>query len=289
MRGKERRESAGGKRQPVLEDSWGTGEGVKNGADILRCRFHGRAGGGRHCTIFPGMPAVQDATRPSLSRRSSRRLTDHLIGDDEPAAPEPQEIARAATPEAAAEFSVKPLTVDLVDSMTNVHNEGFGSKTCCCCFPVADTDGRIRAFYTKHPERLPMCGLAVDKDGVPVGYVQLAIYPMNDKDGLHDTKPGETYIEQISVSAAARGKGIGKRLLQWAEAQARAANGTSMTLSVINGNPARRLYERFGFVVVPEDPCEQCVGCCVVTCLMGRPYGLCDPHFGAVEMKMVLQ
>ena len=100
---------------------------------------------------------------------------------------------------------------------------------------------------------------------------------------------GETYIEQISVSAAARGKGIGKRLLQWAEAQARAANGTSMTLTVLNGNPARRLYERFGFVVVPEDPCEQCVGCCVVTCLMGRPYGLCDPHFGGVEMKMVLE
>ena len=225
---------------------------MKNGANPLRCRF-GRAGGG-HCTILPGMPPVQDATRPSLSRRSSRRLTDHLIGDDEPAAPEPQEIARAATPEAAAEFSVKPLTVDLVDSMTNVHNEGFGSKTCCFCFPVADTDGRIRTFYAKHPERLPMCGLAVGKDGVPVGYVQLAIYPMNDKDGLHDTKPGETYIEQISVSAAARGKGIGRLLLQWAEAQARAANGTSMTLSVLNGNPARRLYERFGFEVVPVGP-----------------------------------
>ena len=91
------------------------------------------------------------------------------------------------------------------------------------------------------------------------------------------------------MSAAARGKGIGRLLLQWAEAQARAANGTSMTLSVLNGNPARRLYERFGFVVVPADPCEQLVSCCVVTSLMGRPYGLCDPHFGGVEMKMVLE
>ena len=100
---------------------------------------------------------------------------------------------------------------------------------------------------------------------------------------------GKTYIEQICVSAAARGKGIGRLLLQWAEAQARAANGTSMTLSVLNGNPARRLYERFGFVVVPEGPCEQGVGCCVVTCLMGRPYGVCDPHCGAVEMKMALE
>ena len=38
------------------------------------------------------MPPAQDATRPSLSRRSSRRLTGHLVGDDDPAAPEPHEI-----------------------------------------------------------------------------------------------------------------------------------------------------------------------------------------------------
>ena len=236
------------------------------------------------------MSLVQDTTAPSASRRSSRRLADHMVGDDDPAVPEPQEIARQEATRSASEWSVKPLTMDLVDSMRNVHNEGFGSKTCCCCCPVADTDGSIRRFYTKHPERLPMCGLAVGKDGVPVGYVQLAIYPINDKDGLHVTKPGETYVEQICVSDAARGKGIGKLLLQWAEAKARAAGGTSMTLSVLNGNPARRLYERFGFVVVPEEgPCEHCIGGCVVTCLMGRPYGLCDPHFGAVSMKMLLQ
>ena len=51
--------------------------------------------------------------------------------------------------------------------------------------------------------------------------MQLAIHPMNDKDGLHTTKPGETYIEQIGVATAARGKGVGKLLLQWAEAQVR--------------------------------------------------------------------
>ena len=28
--------------------------------------------------------------------------------------------------------------------------------------------------------------------GTPLGYVQLAIYPMNDKDGLHSTRPGLT-------------------------------------------------------------------------------------------------
>eukprot|EP00908_Phaeocystis_cordata_P002444 Transcript_12652.p1 GENE.Transcript_12652~~Transcript_12652.p1 ORF type:complete len:231 (-),score=62.86 Transcript_12652:103-795(-) len=227
-------------------------------------------------------PASSTPTVGPLSR--SRSGSKHMIGNDS-VAPEPPEMARGV---ATGEWSVRPLTLDLIDAMTNVHNSGFGSKVCCCCCPVADTDGSIRRFFDKHPERLPMCGLAVGHDGV-LGYVQLATYPTNDKDGLHTTKPGETYVEQICVTSAARGKGIGRLLLQWAEEQARAANSTFMTLSVLNGNPARRLYERFGFEVVPADPCEQSIGCCLVTCLMGRPYGLCDPHFGAVDMKKVLQ
>ena len=110
-----------------------------------------------------------------------------------------------------------------------------------------------------------MCGIAVGKDGTPLGFVMLAIHPMNDKDGLHSTKPGETYVEQLSVAAAARGKGIGTKLLQWAEARARESNSTTLTLSVINGNPARRLYERFGFVAKRTDPCEDCItGCCII-------------------------
>jgi ribosomal protein S18 acetylase RimI-like enzyme len=185
-------------------------------------------------------------------------------------------------------FSIQPLSMATTEAMVRVHNEGFGSKICCLCFPVADMDGRIRRFYEKHPERLPMCGVAVGRDGTPLGYVQLAIHPMNDKDGLHTTKPGETYIEQISVSAEARGKGIGKLLLEWAEARAREHKSTVVTLSVLSGNPARRLYERFGFEAIPVDGCEECVNCCVVSLLVGRPYGACDPHWGVVDMRKTL-
>ena len=78
---------------------------------------------------------------------------------------------------------------------------------------------------------------------------------------------------------------------------AREQSSNVLTLSVINGNRSRRLYERFGFeAVVPKTyinaACEQCiVGCivgCMVCCLVGRPYGVCDPHFGYVEMRMPL-
>jgi len=62
-----------------------------------------------------------------------------------------------------------------------------------------------------------------------------------------------------------------------------------LTLAVLNGNPARRLYERFGFVAEARgDGCSDCIEACVVFCIIGRPYGLCDPHCGAVDMAKPL-
>ena len=178
---------------------------------------------------------------------------------------------------------MKPLTLDMVYAMADVMKEGFGSKRCCACVPIGNTN-EIYKFFQKHPERLERTGLAIGKDGKPLGFVQIAIYPQHDKDGLHTNKPGETYVGMVGVAAAARGKGVRKMLLQWAEDQARANNGTTLSLTVLNGNPARRLYERFGFVEVPTDECEQCITACVITIIAGRPYGCCDQHCGGVDM-----
>eukprot|EP00966_Prymnesium_polylepis_P225099 5206283-Prymnesium_polylepis.2 len=179
--------------------------------------------------------------------------------------------------------------MELIDELTKVHNEGFGSKYCCLVCPIARTPKAVRSFYQRHPERLPYCGVALGKNGEVLGFIQIAIHPMHDKDGLHETKPGEAYIEQVGVGAAARGKGVGKLLLTWAETQARERGCTLLTLGVLNGNPARRLYERFGFREIEVDPCEQCIVTGVVFCIVGRPYGLCDPHCGAVDMRKPLQ
>lgn len=57
-----------------------------------------------------------------------------------------------------------------------------------------------------------------------------------------------------------------------------------MTLGVINGNPAMRLYKRFGFEVNKTDCCDEAIMMCLVTCLFGRPYGLCHPNWGGSDM-----
>lgn len=61
-------------------------------------------------------------------------------------------------------------------------------------------------------------------------------------------RPDVLLMDGIAVGAAARGKGVGTRLLQAIEEHARALNKRSIRLDVINTNPgARRLYERVGY------------------------------------------
>lgn len=64
---------------------------------------------------------------------------------------------------------------------------------------------------------------------------------------------GELHIECLAVSARARGKGIGTRLLAAVELWAREGGYRQVGLEVVDTNPlARRLYEREGFVARRE-------------------------------------
>ena len=59
-------------------------------------------------------------------------------------------------------------------------------------------------------------------------------------------------LVQIQLTPSLQGRGLGTRLLRRLVDEARRA-GASLRLSVLKANPARRLYERLGFVVVGED------------------------------------
>ena len=56
---------------------------------------------------------------------------------------------------------------------------------------------------------------------------------------------------QLQIVPELQGCGLGARLLQQVIAEATEA-GASIALDVLKSNPARRLYERFGFVVARE-------------------------------------
>jgi ribosomal protein S18 acetylase RimI-like enzyme len=143
----------------------------------------------------------------------------------------------------------------------------------------------IRKRYANYPaDKLNVGAVVVDSAGNALGYLQMALHGMPVyPEGLHTTKPGEAYIETIGVGPNARGKGVGTTLLVWAEATAKERGCTVLGLGVVNGNPASRLYDRFGFVAEEVDCCDSLCGAGIVFCLLGRPYGCCA-QWGSTDM-----
>jgi ribosomal protein S18 acetylase RimI-like enzyme len=78
-------------------------------------------------------------------------------------------------------------------------------------------------------------------DGVVVGFIQV----VNFADRL--------YLRQIHLIDGFRGRGIGSTLIG-AELKHGAESGRPVTLDVMHGNPARRLYVRLGFESTGKDP-----------------------------------
>lgn len=67
--------------------------------------------------------------------------------------------------------------------------------------------------------------------------------------------PAGWRVVQIQIDPAFQGQGLGRRLLAGLLRQAD-DEGAPVTLSVLKGNPARRLYESLGFIPVEETDLE---------------------------------
>ena len=218
-----------------------------------------------------------------------------------PVVPLPEDMKRGdqdASPRSTKQtVTVQTLTMELLTAndcfgaaqITRAYNDGAGAKKCCLCCSLAEhSSGRgVVKYMEKNPARLPCWGVAVGSDGRPLGYVAMTFHPMQPMDGLHTTKPGEAYIDHVMVSSAARGGGVGTKLLEWAEALARERGATVLALEVLNGNPAQRLYERFGMAVQPAGLCTQwCISPLFICCFASQHYG-CS-HWGSVLMTKSL-
>ena len=96
-------------------------------------------------------------------------------------------------------------------------------------------DHQFRAQHNHYQGHYPAASwLVVEAAGAPIGRLYL------------DDRDGDLHLIDISLVPERRGGGIGTAimadLLDWAR-----AGGKTMTLYVEPPNPARRLYERFGF------------------------------------------
>jgi len=71
---------------------------------------------------------------------------------------------------------------------------------------------------------------------------------------LENRVPGCWYVNMLAVFRQYRGMGIGRRLLEQSEKRAAAAAKREMGVIVEDDNPARRLYEAFGFEEAGTEP-----------------------------------
>jgi ribosomal protein S18 acetylase RimI-like enzyme len=78
-------------------------------------------------------------------------------------------------------------------------------------------------------------------DNLDVGFIQVIEY----LDRL--------YLRQLHLRDGFRGRGIGSKLID-AQLKRAAISVKPLTLEVLHGNPAKRLYLRLGFKVTGQDP-----------------------------------
>lgn len=111
--------------------------------------------------------------------------------------------------------------------------------------------------------------LAQNTEGVAVGVVWLRCFAADD--------PGYGFVAEtipelsIWTSAKYRGRGVGGMLLHRVVEAARSRGVAAISLSVEDGNPAARLYERHGFRPAPDGP----HGCLLLE--LGSAFGGHDP------------
>lgn len=90
------------------------------------------------------------------------------------------------------------------------------------------------------------CAWLVERDGEVIGYA-IVTYGYDLELGGRDS-----FLTDLWIDPPARGRGAGGEALRLVMAELRARGVHALHLGVRPDNPARRLYERSGFVAVPR-------------------------------------
>lgn len=188
-------------------------------------------------------------------------------------------------------IEIVPLHTKHYPDAIQVLNDGFGTKRAFCCLTNTKTHTEFSNSYKRRPEKKELAFVAVDTNNDAVlGYVQLSKPNVPAFWGLHTCAPNEVYVDQLGVSADARGRGVGTKLMDFCEEYARNLNGINvLTLDVLRGNRALAFYKRIGFEIIPpKSSIDDCFTNCFVWLVVGRPYGLCNSQWGVHKMQKKL-
>jgi len=154
---------------------------------------------------------------------------------------------RSAAPRVTADrITLRPETAEDDDFLRALYASTRAHEMAVTGWTAAQQDVFLRSQFDlqRHHYRAHYPSAAFDiilLDAVPVG----RIYVHRAPDAIR--------LMDVALVPAARGNGIGTRLVERLLAAAAESNA-AVTLNVEPYNPARRLYERFGFRVIEEEP-----------------------------------
>ncbi len=179
-----------------------------------------------------GELTLRAATAPD-----TERIAELISGE-----PGQEAIALACCEEAARKFGM---------GLIRIPNGPLGRQQSV----VAEMDGRVVGVIQAHPAgvnpfaatpRLALLALRTFGAGI------VSVYGRNQARQRVEPKipEGAYHISEIDVDPVHRNQGIGGKLLDYAETDARERSFRQMSLHTTTINPARRLYERHGFRVV---------------------------------------
>ena len=106
---------------------------------------------------------------------------------------------------------------------------------------------RVYEAYAEDAEHGRRLLIAAFSEDTIVGTVQVVFAP-------HPNQPHRADIARMLVHRSARRRGIGRLLMERAEAEARAEGKTLLVLDTVTGDDAERLYERLGWTRVGVIP-----------------------------------
>jgi|AntRauTorckE5430_2_1112549.scaffolds.fasta_scaffold07614_1 ribosomal protein S18 acetylase RimI-like enzyme len=178
-----------------------------------------------------------------------------------------------------------PTLADL-DSLAMMKSLAFAEKRSCCISESENTKTNLKCYQTyaeSYPMKLEHCRIVTDgNDKTVIGACQLFL--KGDPGDLampefmrHHVLPGEAHIDWIACHPDHTGKGIGSKLLKWAETYSIENGAAYLSLEVMKANDgAFRLYERKGYELKKDDPhADECDFLCVgplVFCCLGCKY-----------------
>ena len=142
---------------------------------------------------------------------------------------------RPLAPAVLAGITLRDAASDDLEFLFSLLRVALGPYVVQTFGPWDDAEQRARFFAATDPAMHRI----VEQDGRPVGC--LAVRRL----------PDEVRLNRVLLLPEVQSRGIGTQLVREVLAQARAA-GLPVRLRVFRVNPARRLYERLGFVVTAE-------------------------------------